>query len=162
MCLYSNKADAFLSKKCLGSFVGRSGASPDLVYKLSINCCLPSQVPVRCPGCTNFMQPLSACEGRRSPLFQYDTGCRPNFTCRTFTALSVLLQYQPLLTRGTTFLCDRRVRTLSCAMERVPKSRCAMRSARTYRGPHFCKAFRPLLSVYSIRGFEREPLLQRF
>ena len=45
--------------------VGRSGNSPDLVYKLSINCCLPSQVPVRCPGCTNFMQPLSACEGRR-------------------------------------------------------------------------------------------------
>ena len=73
-------------------------------------------------GCTNFMQPLSACEGRRSPLFQYDTGCRPNFTCRTFTALSVLLQYQPLLTRGTTFLCDRRVRTLSCAMERVPEA----------------------------------------
>ena len=109
-----------------------------------------------------ILSSLSACEGRRSPLFQYDTGSRPNFTCRTFTALSVLLQYQPLLTRGTTFLCDRRVRTLSCAMERVPKSRCAMRSARTYRRPHFCKAFRPLLSVYSIRGFEREPLLQRF
>ena len=44
-------------------FVGRSGASPDLVYKLSINCRLPSQVPFRCPGCTNFMQPLSACVG---------------------------------------------------------------------------------------------------
>ena len=44
-----------------------------------------------------ILSSLSACEGRQSPLFQYDTGCRPNFTCRTFTALSVLSNISPSL-----------------------------------------------------------------
>lgn len=33
--------------------------------------------------------------------------------------------FKPRFNRGTTFLRDRRVRTLSCAMERVPRSRVA-------------------------------------
>ena len=60
----------FLVRSVLSCFVGRSGASPDLVYKLSIDCCLPSQVPFRRPGCTNFMQPLSAYTEQGSVLRQ--------------------------------------------------------------------------------------------
>ena len=130
-------------------------------YPSTVACLLrfPSVVPAVPILCSHFLPVkegglhISILHGLSAILYVQDIHC--------FIRVSDNMS-KPHLNRGTTFLCDRRVRTLSCAMERVPKSRCAMRSARTYRGPHFCKAFRPLLSVYSIRGFEREPLLQRF